>query len=86
MKLLPSLKQMEYLTALAETRHFGKAAELCSVTPSTLSAGIREMEDLLGVALAERTKRVVVMTDVGLRIAERARGVIRDAEDIMDLV
>jgi len=82
-RLLPSLKQLEYLTALAETEHFGKAAELCNVTPSTLSAGIRELEDLLGVAIAERTKRVVLMTDIGREIAARAGALIRDAEDLM---
>jgi len=82
-RLLPSLKQLEYLTALAETEHFGKAAELCNVTPSTLSAGIRELEELLGVALAERTKRVVLMTELGREIAARAGALIRDAEDLM---
>jgi LysR family hydrogen peroxide-inducible transcriptional activator len=85
MRLLPSLKQLEYLTALAETEHFGKAAELCNVTPSTLSAGIRELEDLLGVPIAERTKRVVLMTDLGREIATRAGALIRDAEDLMGL-
>jgi LysR family hydrogen peroxide-inducible transcriptional activator len=84
-KLLPSLKQMEYLVALAETRHFAKAAALCNVTPSTLSAGIQDLEGVLGVSLAERTKRVVVMTPLGINIAERARLVLRDAEDIMEL-
>ncbi|NQV54843.1 MAG: hydrogen peroxide-inducible genes activator [Rhodospirillales bacterium] len=83
MKLLPSLKQLEYLSALAELQHFGKASDLCNVTPSTLSAGIRDLEAVLGVALAERTKRMVLMTPVGLEIADRARVLLRDAEDIM---
>ena len=83
MRLLPSLKQLEYVTALAETEHFGKAAERCNVTPSTLSAGIRELEDLLGVPIAERTKRVVLMTELGREIALRAGNLIRDAEDLM---
>ena len=85
MKLLPSLKQLEYLTALADTEHFGQAADLCNVTPSTLSAGIRDLEDLLGVSVAERTKRTVLMTPIGRDIAARAHVLIRDAEDIMDL-
>ncbi len=85
MKALPSLKQLEYLAALAQTQHFGKAAELCHVTPSTLSAGIRDLEILLGVTLAERTKRVVRMTPTGLDVASRARILLRDAEDIVDL-
>ena len=85
MKLLPSLKQLEYLTALADVQHFGKAADRCSVTPSTLSAGIRDLETVLGVTLAERTKRTVMMTPVGLEIAARARLLLRDADDIMAL-
>lgn len=85
MKLLPSLKQLEYLVALDETEHFGKAAERCFVTPSTLSAGIRDLEAVLEVPLAERSKRHVQMTEIGSTIAERARCLIRDAEDIMAL-
>jgi LysR family hydrogen peroxide-inducible transcriptional activator len=85
-KLLPSFKQLEYLTALVETRHFGQAAERCNVTPSTLSAGIRDLEDILGVAVAERTKRTVLITPIGQATAERARRLLRDAEDMMALV
>lgn len=85
MKYLPSIKQLQYLVALAETRHFSKAAQNCNVTQSTLSAGIRELETVLGVALAERTKRTVIMTPIGLEIAERATSLIRDAEDMMAL-
>ena len=85
MKLLPSLKQLEYLVALVETVHFGKAAERCNVTPSTLSAGIRELESVLGVALAERTKRKVLITPLGRTIAERGRLMLGDAEEIMAL-
>lgn len=85
MKILPSLKQLEYLVALAETRHFGRAAALCNVTPSTLSAGIRDLETVLGVTLAERTKRTVLMTDIGVEIAARGRRLLRDAEDVMEL-
>jgi len=85
MKRLPTLKQLEYLVALAETQHFGKASELCNVTNSTLSAGIRDLEAVLGLALAERTKRTVLMTSLGIEIAGRAQRVLRDAEDIMDL-
>ncbi|MDA0791118.1 MAG: hydrogen peroxide-inducible genes activator [Proteobacteria bacterium] len=83
MKQLPSLKQLEYLTALVETQHFARAAERCNVTPSTLSAGIRDLEDILGVAVAERTKRTVLITPLGKSIAERARRLLCDAEDLM---
>jgi LysR family hydrogen peroxide-inducible transcriptional activator len=85
MKLLPSLKQLEYLVALADTEHFGKASERCNITPSTLSAGIRDLENVLGVSLAERTKRRVLMTPIGIEIAARARLLLRDAEDVMEL-
>lgn len=85
MKLLPSLKQLEYLTALADTRHFAQAAERCSVTPSTLSAGIRDLEAVLGVLVAERTKRTVLITPIGEAVAARARDLLRDAEDVMAL-
>ena len=83
MKQVPSLKQLEYLVSLDEARHFGNAARQCHVTPSTLSAGIRELETFLGVILAERTKRSVIMTPQGTEIARRARFLLRDAEDIM---
>jgi len=85
LKRLPSLKQLEYLVALTDSRHFGRAAEQCNITPSTLSAGIRDLEGVLGVPLAERTKRQVQMTPVGEEIAARARLLLRDAEEVMEL-
>ena len=85
MKQLPSLKQLEYLTALADTQHFTRAAESCNVTPSTLSAGIRDLEEILGVAVAERTKRTVIMTPIGQAISERAHRLLCDAEDLVAL-
>jgi LysR family hydrogen peroxide-inducible transcriptional activator len=84
-KVLPSLKQLEYLVALDEAQHFGHAADRCNVTPSTVSAGIKELEDLLTVTLAERDKRSVLMTPMGRQIAERGRRLLRDAEEIMAL-
>ena len=85
MKLLPSLKQLEYLVALIDTGHFGQAAGKCNVTPSTLSAGIKDLEDILGVAVAERTKRTVLITSIGREIAARARQILVDAEDVVAL-
>ena len=58
----PTIKQLQYLVALREHGHFGKAADSCFVTQSTLSAGLRELETLLGVTLVERTRRVVRFT------------------------
>ncbi|MBB4304716.1 LysR family hydrogen peroxide-inducible transcriptional activator [Rhodobium orientis] len=83
MRILPTLKQLEYLVALADTEHFGHAAEECSVTPSTLSAGIKDLETVLGIPLAERTKRSVRMTPLGREIAARSRSLLRDAGEIM---
>ncbi|PHS26485.1 MAG: LysR family transcriptional regulator [Robiginitomaculum sp.] len=80
-----SLRQLRYFTALADTLHFGKAAEQCFVTQSTLSAGIRDLEEALGARLAERTKRRVVLTPLGQEVCIRAQALLRDAEDIKSL-
>lgn len=85
MKILPTLRQLRYLVALAEHRHFGRAAETCLATQSTLSAGLQELENLLGVTLVERTKRKVMLTPLGEEVVARAREVLRGAEDIADL-
>lgn len=78
---LPTLKQLQYLIALKEHAHFGRAANACYVTQSTLSAGLRELETLIGITLVERTRRVVRFTSVGERMAEKARRVLREAEE-----
>jgi len=82
---LPTLKQLQYLVALREHGHFGKAADACFVTQSTLSAGLRELETLLGVTLVERTRRVVRFTALGEKVAEKAVRVIREAEELAEL-
>ena len=79
------MKQLQYLVAVAETQHFGRAAERCHITQSTLSAGIRDLETVLGTSVAERSNRHVVMTRTGIKIAERARSLLRDAEEVMEL-
>ena len=85
MKRLPTMKQLQYLVALADTRHFGRAAQRCHITQSTLSAGVRDLEATLGTAVAERSNRHVLITQVGAQIAERARALLRDAEEIMQV-
>ncbi|MFC3580358.1 hydrogen peroxide-inducible genes activator [Sphingomonas hylomeconis] len=82
---LPTLKQLQYLVALKDAGHFGRAAEACFVTQSTLSAGIRELETLIGVVLVERTRRVVRFTPLGDRIADKARIVLREADELGDM-
>jgi len=82
---LPTLKQLQYLVALKEHGHFGRAADACFVTQSTLSAGLRELESLIGITLVERTRRVVRFTPLGTRIAEKAQRILREAEELADM-
>lgn len=85
MRPLPTLRQLRYLVTVAETLHFGKAADLCFVTQSTLSAGIQELETLLGVTLIERqSRRKVVLTPLGGELVERARAILADSEALVD--
>ncbi len=81
----PTLRQLQYLLALRQHGHFGRAADACFVTQSTLSAGLRELEALLGTALVERTRRVVRFTALGERIADKAVRVLREAEELVEL-
>jgi LysR family hydrogen peroxide-inducible transcriptional activator len=85
MKPTPTLRQLRYLAAVVDRCHFGQAAEDCLVSQSTLSAAILELEDLLGATLLERTKRSVVPTPLGRQIADRARALLKDAEDLVEL-
>nr|WP_253201026.1 hydrogen peroxide-inducible genes activator [Sphingomonas quercus] len=82
---MPTLKQLQYLVALKDEGHFGRAADACFVTQSTLSAGLRELESLIGITLVERTRRVVRFTPLGQRIAEKAMRVLREAEELADM-
>jgi LysR family hydrogen peroxide-inducible transcriptional activator len=82
---LPTLKQLQYLLALREQGHFGRAAEACFVTQSTLSAGLRDLETSLGVVLVERTRRIVRFTALGERIADKAIRVLREAEELAEM-
>ena len=82
---LPTLKQLQYLVALKDHGNFGRAAEGCFVTQSTLSAGIRELETLIGIVLVERTRRVVRFTPLGDAMVAKARRVLREAEELADM-
>lgn len=77
-----NLRDLHYLVALAEHRHFGHAAEACFVSQPTLSTQIKKLEDELGVSLVERTPRKVLLTEVGREIAERARDVLNEVDQI----
>ncbi|MDG6093607.1 hydrogen peroxide-inducible genes activator [Acetobacter sp. AN02] len=84
---LPSPQQLRYLTALAELRHFGRAAELCAVTQSTLSAGILALERQLDARLLDRAAgRRVVFTPLGDEVVRRGRAVLDALESVQGLV
>ena len=68
----PTLKQLRYLCAVAEHQHFGHAASACHVSQSTLSAGILELEESLGISLVERNNRKVFLTSLGEEVVGRA--------------
>lgn len=82
---LPTLRQLQYLVALHDHGHFGRAAESCFITQSTLSASLRELETLLGSTLVERSRRVTRFTPLGLRIVAKARLVLRAAEELAEM-
>lgn len=80
-----NLRDLQYLVALAEHRHFGRAADASFVSQPTLSTQIKKLEDELGVALVERTPRKVLLTETGREIASRARGVLSQVEEIKSI-
>lgn len=80
-----NLRDLRYLVALADHRHFGRAAEASFVSQPTLSTQIRKLEDELGVALVERAPRRVMLTPVGAEIADRARRVIAEVEQMAQI-
>lgn len=81
---LPTLRQLRHLVALARHEHFGRAAQACHVTQSTLSASIKELEGLLQATLVDRTRRRVVVTPLGQQIVARAEDILRGAEDLVE--
>ncbi|MDE1148921.1 MAG: hydrogen peroxide-inducible genes activator [Azospirillaceae bacterium] len=79
---LPSLKQLRYLVHLHEHRNFSRAAEACNVTQAALSSSIQELEALLRLRLVDRTRRMVAFTKVGEQVVEKAREMLRVAQDL----
>lgn len=75
-----NIRDLEYFVALAEYRHFRKAADACNVSQPTLSGQIRKLEDELGVMLLERTSRKVLFTQTGLMLVDQAREVLRNVQ------
>ena len=79
-----TLRQLRYLEALAETKHFGHAAEACAVSQPALSMQIKELEDELKVTLIERRKSGIALTEQGEEIAARARTILASVRDLVD--
>ncbi len=81
-----TLTQLEYIAAVDTHRHFGKAAEACFITQPTLSMQIKKLEEDLEIIIFDRSKQPLIPTDVGARIIEQARVVLKQAEEINDIV
>jgi DNA-binding transcriptional regulator YiaG/DNA-binding MarR family transcriptional regulator len=80
-----TLTELRYIVTLAREQHFGRAAEKCFVSQPTLSIAVKKLEEELNVALFERSKNAVRLTDVGQRIVEQAQKVLQQADTIKDL-
>jgi LysR family hydrogen peroxide-inducible transcriptional activator len=80
----PSVRQLEYAVAVAEARHFGRAARACAVSQPALSAQIQALEQLLGVRLFERSRRGVSLTPAGERVVARARDALRALDGLTE--
>ena len=82
---MPSIRQIQYLVALSETRHFRKAAEKVGVSQPTLSAQLSSLEQRLGVQLVERSRSSVMLTPVGEEVLAIGKRILRDMTEIRDL-
>jgi LysR family transcriptional regulator, hydrogen peroxide-inducible genes activator len=83
METRPTVRQLEYLVAVAEAGHFGRAARACAVTQPALSAQIAALEQALGVRLFERSRRGARPTRAGERVVERARTTLRSVDELI---
>jgi len=79
-----NLRDLRYLVALADLRHFGKAADACFVSQPTLSTQIRKLEEELGVTLVERAPRKVMLTSAGEDVVARARRIVADIDQMKE--
>jgi len=80
-----TLQELKYLVALADHGHFGRAAEACFITQSTLSTQIKKLEDFLGVTLFDRSLKRVTPTPIGREILQAARSIVEESERIREL-
>ena len=79
----PTIRQLEYLITLENEQSFSKAAEYCNVTQSTLSAGIKDLETVLDQQLVNRMGRKINLTALGQEVAEQARSILTDVDNIV---
>jgi LysR family transcriptional regulator, hydrogen peroxide-inducible genes activator len=79
-----TLRELRYLIAVADHRHFGRAAEACRVSQPTLSTQLKKLEDYLGVTLFERTNKALHVTPIGKEIVARARKVVAEADALVE--
>lgn len=80
-----NLRDLQYLVAIEELKHFGRAASRCNVSQPTLSGQLKKLEEYLGVQLVERNNRQVLLTEAGQEIATRAKILLREARHIEEL-
>jgi LysR family hydrogen peroxide-inducible transcriptional activator len=80
-----TLQELKYLVALADHGHFGRAAEACFITQSTLSTQLKKLEDFLGVTLFDRSLKRVTPTPIGREILQAARNIVEESERIREL-
>jgi len=80
-----SMKHLRYFEALAQTGHFGRAAEVCAISQPALSLQMKELEDILGAPLIDRSARQVRLTSLGEAFALRARDILREVDELTDL-
>ncbi len=81
-----TLTQLEYIVAVDTYRHFGKAAEHCFITQPTLSMQIKKLEEDLEIIIFDRSKQPLIPTDVGVRIIEQSRIVLKQSEEILNII
>lgn len=80
-----SIKHLRYFAALAQHRHFGRAADACAISQPALSLQIKDLEDLLGAQLVERDRRQIRLTSLGEAFAGRAQHILRSVDELADL-
>src|SRR5580658_2075052 len=82
--MLPTLRQLQYLKLLAEHGSFSRAAEAAHVTQPTLSAGVQELERILGAPLVDRNRSGLILTAAGAEVVGRAGAILAQAEDLVE--